>query len=78
MNVATAEAQLALAKAGEKYRAAKVAYQKDAKKKPAFVKAQNVLVAARDDWRNNHRVLPDGPGDAAATPAPVDVSLGVN
>ncbi len=74
MKVETAEAQLALAKAEDQYRKAKIAYQKDAKKKPAFVKARTALVKARNEWRNNWRTAPDGPGDAAVSPAPVTAS----
>ena len=78
MDVEHAEAQLALAKAGDTYRKAKAAYQSDAKKKPAFVKARGALMAARDEWRNNWRTAPDGPGDAAVSPAPVTASLEVS
>ncbi len=78
MDVETAQAQLDYAKTGEKYRAAKVAYQSDPKKKPAFVKARNAHVEATNTWRNNHRVAPDGPGDATASPAPANASLEVN
>ncbi len=74
MNVDEAKAQLALAEAGENYRAAKAAYKADPKKRPAFVKARDALVAARDDWRTNHRT--GGPG--TANPAPVSASLEVN
>lgn len=78
MNVPEAEAQLALAKTEDKYREAKTAYQADAKKKPAFIKARNALVAARDEWRNNWRTSSDGPGDASVAPAPVSASLEVS
>ncbi len=78
MKVETAKAQLALAQAEDKYRKAKIAYQKDAKKKPAFVKTRTALVDARNEWRNNWRTAPDGPGDAAVSPAPVTASLEVS
>lgn len=78
MNVEQAKAQLTLAEASAKYLAAKAAYQENAGKKAAFVKTRTALLAARDDWRNNYRTVPTGPGDAAASPTPVDVSLEVN
>ncbi len=87
MDVETAEAQLEYARTAEEYRAAKLAYQVDAaeladpadsEKKPAFVKARDALVAARDDWRNNYRTAPDGPGDGTANPDPLSVSVVVN
>ena len=78
MNVETAKAQLAMAEASEKYRKAKAAYQADSKKKPAFVKARSLLVDVRNEWRVNHRTAPNGPGDASASPAPINALLEVN
>ncbi len=78
MNVEEAEAQLEYARTAEEYRAAKLAYQVDLEKKPAFVEARDALVAARNDWRNNYRTAPDGPGDGTADPEPVNVSVAVN
>ncbi len=84
MDVETAQAQLDYAKTGEKYRAAKLAYQVDAaeladpadsKKKPAFIKARAAHIAATDNWRNNYRVAPDGPGDGTASPDTVTVPI---
>ncbi len=84
MNVETAQAQLGLAEASEAFLAAKLAYQADAKKldnpadsekKPAFVEARDALVAARNDWRENYRTAPDGPGDGTANPEPVVVPI---
>jgi len=77
MNVATAKAQLSLAETSEEYLEAKAAYQADPEKKPAFLKAQSKLVAARDDWRNNHRTAPSGEGDGTAQPDAVSASLEV-
>ena len=86
MNVETAQAQLDYATAAEVYRAAKLAYQADAKKldnpadsekKPAFVEARDVLVAVRNDWRENYRTAPDGPGDGTANPDTLTVPIGV-
>ena len=76
MDVETAQAQLDYAKTGEKYRAAKLAYQKDSKKKPAFVRARNAHVKATNNWRNNHRVAPDGPGDGTVNPDTLTVPIG--
>jgi len=78
LDVETAKAQLATVEAAEKYRAAKLAYQKDPKKKPAFVKARTAHVEATNNWRNNYRTVPDGPGDGTAAPAPITTSLEVN
>ena len=78
MDVETAEAQLALAKAGQEYREAKAVYRADPDEKPAFVEARDVLLAARNDWRENYRTAPDGPGDGTADPEPVSVSVVVN
>jgi len=79
MDVETAKAQLALAETEAAYLEAKSAFQADqtAAKKKAFKKAQAALVAARDDWRENHRTPPDGPGDGTVAPAPVEASLEV-
>ena len=86
MKVEKAEAQLVLAKADEAYLEAKLAYQKDAatlanpadsEKKPAFVEARDVLVAARNDWRENYRTAPNGDGDGTATPDPVSIAVTV-
>ncbi len=84
MDVETAEAQLEYARTAEAFRAAKLAYQvdvaeladpADSEKKPAFVEARDALVAARNDWRNNYRTAPDGPGDGTANPEPVVVPI---
>ena len=77
MDVETAEAQLVLAKAGQEYRKAKAVYRADSDEKPAFVEARDVLLAARNDWRNNYRTAPDGPGDGTADPDPVSVVVAV-
>lgn len=80
MDVKTAKAQLVLAEASEKYLAAKASYQDDpdnTQKKKTLVKTRDVLVTTRDDWRNNHRVVPDGPGDAAVSPEPVTATTSV-
>ena len=75
MDVETARAQLNYAESGAKYRAAKLAYQKDSKKKPAFVKARTAHVKTTDDWRNNYRTAPDGEGDGTAGPDPVTMTV---
>ncbi len=77
MNVDKAEAQLVLAKAEVKYLVAKAAYREDIDKKPAFIETRNALCAARDTWRNNYREVPNGPGDAVASPAPAVIGLEV-
>ena len=86
MDVETAQAQLDYARTAEAYRAAKLAYQVDAaelanpadsEKKPAFVEARDALLAARNDWRNNYRTAPDGPGDGTASPDTLTVPIGV-
>ena len=75
MNVEEAEAQLVLAKAGEEYREAKIVFQADPDEKPAFVAARDVLLAARNDWRENYRTAPSGPGDGTADPDTVTVPI---
>lgn len=69
MSVETAEAALTLAKAEQAWLDAKKSGKKDDK----YLKAQAAVIAARDDWRTNHRE--SGPG--TATPAPLNVSLEV-
>lgn len=66
--VAALEAELALAKLEEKFVAAKAAGNVSPK-----LKAE--LRAARQDYRENYRGLPDG---TAVKPATVKVSAGVN
>ena len=66
MNIEKAEAQLVWAKAEEAYLEAKAAYRSGGDR-AAYKKAQAKLVAARDDWRNNYRTAPSGPGDATVT-----------
>ena len=83
-DVETAQARLNYAKSGEKYRAAKQAFQADvgdgadpkkSKKLPAFAKARTAHVKATDDWRNNHRTAPDGEGDGTVGPEPVTLTV---
>ena len=84
MDVETAQAQLDYATTGEKYRAAKTAFQADvangadpkkSKKLSAFVKARTAHVEATDNWRNNYRTAPDGPGDGTAAPETVTMKV---
>ena len=77
MDVDTAQAQLNVAKAAEKYRAAKIVYQKNqtAKNKAAFVKTRTAHVEATNDWRKNYRTAPAGPGDGTVSPEPVTMRV---
>jgi hypothetical protein len=76
LDVETAQAQLDYAKSGEKYRAAKLAYREDSKKKAAFVKARTAHVKATNNWRENYRIAPDGEGDASVSPETLTVPIG--
>lgn len=79
MSVAKAEAALALAKAEAAFLEAKLAYQTNPKKKAAYQKATEVLVAARDEWRKNWRHLDlVEHGGWIANPDAVSASLKVN
>ena len=70
MNVKEAEAQLVEAKAGAAHRAAKEAYREDPTKGNKTKKRKTALTLehARQDWRDNYRKAPDGPGDGTAAP----------
>ena len=84
MDVETAKAQLKTVEAAEKYRAAKAAFQADvadgadpqkSKKRPAFIKARAAHVEATNDWRQNYRTAPAGPGDVTVSPEPVTMRV---
>ena len=77
MDVETAKAQLETVEAAEKYRAAKIVYQKDSsmKNKTAFVKARTAHVEATNNWRDNYRTAPDGPGDGTVAPEPATMTV---
>jgi len=70
MSVEAAQAALDLAKAEDAWLKAKKAGKKNAE----YEKAQAAVIAARDNYRNNHRM----PGPGSANPNPVSMSLEVN
>jgi len=77
MDVDMAKAQLDLAEAEADLAETKAAFHNDPddkKLRAAFVKSKGRVVEARDEWRNNWRTAPNGPGDATADPDPVTAS----
>jgi len=65
-------AELALAEAEEAFAAAKAKKDKDP---AAYVAAKYALRELRQAFRQEHRVAPSGPGDAAPAPAVVDTKV---
>lgn len=63
MNVEEAEAVIAL----DKIEKAWVKAKQSGKKDPAYFKARDALIEARNDYRINLRTAPSGPGDATVT-----------
>lgn len=77
MSVEAAEAQLRLVQTREEFLQAKTAYledKTDEAAKAAYRDAADSYVEVRDEWKLNHRVAPDGPGDATVGPAPLEAS----